>query len=177
MKLKVWWLSLLMATIPVAMTATSCTSTSGGQQGVESIEDLSEEEYQRWKLYIDLGVKVGARRLLTEGAVTKKELKTAATAIRAVANGPVQAGTESILRSALEDAGFTNEEAMLIILIAENELKSRGALEGVLNGEGLVTLSPRTKEILNVIADSLEAARVTPTEQQIFEELHQSYNQ
>ena len=153
--------------------------TSGGGQGIEALEQMSPAEYDNWKLFITLGVKVGARRLLDEGIVSLTDLETAAEVFDGVASSEILPGATSLLEGPLEEAGFTNDEAKLVLLIVERELLARGGLSGVLDPEsGLLHLAPRTQEILKLTATSLRSVTtITPDEFRQAEQMHADFSQ
>jgi hypothetical protein len=153
--------------------------TSGGGHGVEALEQMSPAEFENWKLFITLGVKVGARRLLDEGVVSLTDLETAAEVFDGVATSEILPGATSILEGPLEEAGFTNDEAKLVLLIVERELLSRGGLNGVLDPEtGLLHLAPRTQEVLKLTATSLRSVTtITPDEFRQAEQMHADFSQ
>lgn len=143
---------------------TACTSTGNGN-GVKPLEQMTELEYSKWRLYIQLGVKIGASRLLLEEVVTREQLDLAASAIEAIKGEPLQDGAQSLLMSALRNVGFNNDEVEFVLLVAEQELIARGALNWINPVTNALELSPRTLEMLTIIADSLRmAGNVTATE-------------
>lgn len=160
-----------------AISGAGCVST-GGEHGIEALEQMSDLEYNNWKLYISLGVKVGARRLLDEGIVSITDLTVASTVVDSVATSPIVPGATSLLEKPLEDAGFTNDEAKLVLLIVEQELLARGGLSGVLDPEtGVFKLAPRTQEVLQLVASSLRSVtEITPEEFQRAAELNADFS-
>jgi hypothetical protein len=159
-------LLIVLAAGLLCMPVISGCATTGDDQGIELIEDMSEAEYAKWQLYVSLGTKIGASRLLEEGIVTATELELAADVIDALQDSVVSAGATSFIVPALQKAGLTSDEIQFVLLVAEQELLSRGALAGVVDPlTGTVSLSPRTKEMLHIIAESLRSA-VKPTEEQ-----------
>lgn len=161
--MKKTWIMLAMLAI-MAVGSVSCTTTNGN--GVKPLEQMTELEYSKWKLYIQLGVKIGANRLLQEGIVNTGQLNVAAGAIEAVKGEPVEGGAKSLIVPALRKAGFQNDEVEFILLVAEQELAARGALEWLNPETNVLELSPRTKEVLDVVAGALRSAGiVTPAEQ------------
>lgn len=154
---------LAMAMIGTLFTIVpSCVSNGS----IRPLEEMTDLEFNRWKLYIQLGVKVGANRLLQEGIVTTDQLSVVAGIVESVKSGPVVAGASSLIVPALHKAGFNNDEVELVLLIAEQELLARGAFDWLNPATGTLELSPRTKEVLDLIADSLRTAgTVTPQEQ------------
>lgn len=162
------WLPLVLVGVLLAGTPaiSGCVTTGDGDQGVKFIEEMSDAEYAKWQLYVSLGVKIGASRLLDEGAVSEEELDLAADAIELAKDSAIVAGATSLIGPALEDVGLTNDEITLVLLIAEQELLAHGALEDYIDPEtGLLALSPRTKEMLQIIADSLRSATALTEEE------------
>jgi hypothetical protein len=153
---------MLCAALSSGFVTSSCTTTGG----VKPLEEMTELEYSKWKLYIQLGVKIGANRLLQEGVVTQDQLGVAAAAIDGIQGEPVAGGVKSLIVPALRKAGFANDEVEFILLVAEQELLARGALDWINPETNLFELSPRTKEVLAIVANALRTAGVvTPDEQ------------
>src|SRR5690348_7731283 len=88
-------------------------STTGGNS-VKPLEQLTELEYSKWKLYIQLGVKIGAHRLLQEGVVNTDQLNVAAGVIDGIQGEPITGGAKSFIIPALHKAGFNNDEVEFI---------------------------------------------------------------
>lgn len=156
----------LLACLGCGTYAISVACTTTGGNGVKPLEEMTELEYSKWKLYIQLGVKIGANRLLQEGIVSTGQLNVAAGAIEAIKGEPVVGGAKSLIIPALRNAGFNNDEVEFILLVAEQELLARGALEWLNPETNVFELSPRTQEVLDIIAAALRSAgTVTPAEQ------------
>jgi len=152
--------------IGIATSALSgCVSTGSGQ-GVELIENMSEPNFIKWRLYISLTTKVVASRLADEGLVSREELGLAAQALKLVRDGsvPPDLSAGSLLKPALEKVGLKDSEIELALLVIEQELLQRVPLI-IDPGTGLVQLSDRTKSVLNEMVNSLEAAAVQPATQ------------
>lgn len=149
---------LCMCIVPAT---SSCTTTNG----VKPLEEMSELDYSKWKLYIQLGVKIGANRLLQEGVVTHDQLGIAAAAIDGIAGEPIAGGIKSLIVPALRKAGFANDEVEFILLVAEQELLARGALDWINPETNLFELSPRTKEVLAIVANALRTAGTVTEEE------------
>ena len=132
----------------------ACTTT-----GIKPLEQMTELEYSKWKVYIQLGVKIGASHLLNKNIVTQEQLNIASTAIAGI-NQPATDGAKSLIIPALRKAGFNNDEVEFIRLIAEQELLARGALDWINPETGTLELSPRTKEILQIVSDALRTANL-----------------
>jgi hypothetical protein len=64
----------------------------------------------------------------------------------------------------VEDAGLTNDELMLLLLLVEQELIERGALEWF-DAEGQIDLSPRTEELLTIVANALRGSTEVTTDE------------
>ena len=141
--------------IPVALSG--CVSTAGGEQGLETLENMSEADYQRLKLYSSLGVKIAANRLVSEGVVSAEELGLAADVLAGVKSTPAQGGAEALLQKLLADAGLTNVEVESLVQIVVFELQARGVFD-VLGDDGLVQLTPRTEDFIDTLLDAVRSA-------------------
>lgn len=162
MKKKKWLTSAMLVLVLAGGSISGCTSTNGsGEQSIEALEAMTDLEFNKWKLYVQLGVKIGANRLLAEEIATESELELAATVLETLRDQTIIPGTTSAISGALESAGLTNDEVQLLLLIVEQELVSRGALDWISPETGTIALSPRTKELLTVLAEALRTA--TPT--------------
>lgn len=167
---------VLMLCLALTSGFTACTTTSNGN-GVKSLEQMTELEYSKWKLYIQLGVKIGANRLLQEGVVNHDQLNIAAAAIDGIKGEPVAGGAKSLIVPALRKAGFSNDEIEFILIIAEQELLARGALHWLNPETNVFELSPRTQEVLTLIANALRTAGVvTPAEKTKASELKADFS-
>jgi hypothetical protein len=164
MERKHWIGPAILALALMGGAISGCVSTGDGH-GVQAIEQMSELDFSKWKLYLTLGTKIGANRLLAEGAVTAEELEIAATALETLRDQTVVPGATSLIQPALREAGLTNDEVELLLLIVEQELLSRGALEWVNPETGLFELSPRTKDLLTVVAGALRSATSVTSEE------------
>jgi|APGre2960657404_1045060.scaffolds.fasta_scaffold07590_7 hypothetical protein len=143
-----------LATIP------SCHSSANGN-GLTAVEDLSENDFNKWKLYVELGVKIGANRLIEEQKVSREELTKVSDAMDLVLTQPATTVGQMLLQKALIDSGIHNDEIRLILAIAENEIISRSGYQYV-NLDGIVNLTPRTRELLMAISFSLRTAGKAP---------------
>jgi len=154
----------VLALILAGGALSGCASTDSGQ-GIEAIEQMSELDYNRWSLYVQLGVKIGANRLLEEGVVTEDELEITAVALETIRDQDFVPAGSSLVQTALQDVGLTSDEIELLLLIVEQELTARGALDWVNPDTGMVELSDRTEALLTMVADALRSATlVTDTE-------------
>jgi hypothetical protein len=165
---------LLLATMALLVLAGGTISGSGcsavgpnGQQGVETLEQMTDTEFARWKLYITLGVKIGANRLLAEDIVTEEELDLAASVLESVRDQSITPGATALIGPALEDSGLSNDEIQILLMGVEDALRSQGAFDWLDPETGIVALSPRSKELLTGVIESLRAAeRLTEDEVQ-----------
>jgi len=142
----------------------SCVSTNNGP-AIVNIDAMPDVEYNRWKLYIQLGVKIGANRLLQEKVVTEAELKSAATVIDTLRDQTLIPGASHYIADALQKAGFTNDEAVFLLLVVEGELEARGAFKWVNPVTQVLELSPRTKDLLTTVSGALRSATVVTDEE------------
>ena len=177
MDMKKWIAPLALIAVLGAASLSGCASTDGGK-GVQALEQMSELDYNKWKLYIQLGVKIGANRLLQEGTVSVQDLSIAATAIETVRDQTGVPGTKSFIQDALKDAGLTNDEVELLLVIVEQELLARGALDWLNPETGVVEWSPRTKDLLTLVAGSLRTATTAPQADEVRQgqQLEQQFN-
>lgn len=164
MDIKKWITPLALIAVMGAASISGCATD--GPKGIQALEQMSELDFNKWKLYIQLGVKIGANRLLAEGTVTTQDLEIAAGAIETVRDQTGVPGTKSFIQVALKDSGLTNDEVELLLVIVEQELLARGALDWINPETGVIEWSPRTKDILTLVADSLRSATIV-TEQEV----------
>ena len=164
MRKKKWIAPLILALALAGGSISGCVTTDSGEQGIEALEGMSEYQYGKWKLYIQLGVKIGANELLEDEIVTEEELDLAASALEMIMSQPVTVGATTLVGPALEEVGLNSDEIELLLLIVEQELLSRGAMDWM-SSNGTVALSPRTVEILTLVADALRAASVITEEE------------
>ena len=167
MKLNKWIVPGVIVLALVGGSISGCATLEDGSQGVVAVEDMTELQFNKWKLYTTLGAKIGAERLLLEGFATEEELGLAAQAIEAVIQDsadPLVLSPDGIFGPVLADVGLTNSEIELVILIVEQELLSRGALGQVDPTTGIINMSDRTKELLGALANSLREATTTDEE-------------
>lgn len=171
-----WIIAGVLGLVLTAGAVTGCITTGDGQ-GVEALENMSELEYANWKLYISLGVSVASNRALAANLVSQADLDLAASALDLLRDQNITAGATSLIGPALEEVGLTNDEVALLLLIVEKELLERGALEWRDPVTGAVALSPRTKEILTIVAASLRAAgSVSEADVRLAEDLEAKFN-
>lgn len=174
------WLAPTVLVLALAGGAISgCIATGpDGEQTIEALEGMSELQFNKWQLYIQLGVKIGANRLLAEDMTTEEELDMVASVLETVRDQAVVPGSTGIIMPALENSGLTNDEVQLLLLIVEEELMQRGALDWIDPTTGSVAFSPRTKTLLTSVADSLrEASLLNESELRQGMMLQEEFNQ
>jgi hypothetical protein len=148
-----------------SFTLTSCPSTGQGA-GLTAIENLSEQDFNKWKLYVQLGVKIGANRLVEENKTSQEELVKIADCLDMILSQPLSVIGQNLLQKALQDSGIKNDELALILAIAENEILARSGYVYTTE-DGLVNLTPRTRDLLLGVSNALRMAgkvQVTPAE-------------
>lgn len=156
------YLSLLIAfglvALPIAPIALSgCATTPGGEQGLETLENMSEADYNRLKLYSTLGVKIAAHRLVEEGTVSADDLTLAADVLDAVKSTPITGGAELLVEQLLADSGLTSTEIEALIQIVAFELQARGVFDN-LDEDGLIRLTPRTEDFVDSLIGAVRSA-------------------
>lgn len=179
--MKNYILPIVLATLLGTSIATTSCISAGSEQGVVLIENMSEQEFTKWRLYISLTTKVVASRLVDEGLVSREELALAAQALELVRDGslPPDLSTSSILKPALEKVGLKDSEIELALLVIEQEILKRGIVPFADPVTGLVSLSPRTKSVLNEMINSLKTAvaqPATPAESKRVAELRSEFD-
>lgn len=148
--------------VPVAISG--CTTTQDGEHGLKKLEEMSEADYQRLKLYSTLGVKIAANRLVQEGVVSAEDLTKAVAVLNGIATTPVLSGPTQFLSDLLANSGLTDTEVTALVQIVVFELQARGVLD-VLNPDGTVALSPRTKDFVDSLVEAVGSAAVVTTEE------------
>lgn len=134
-----------------------CVSTGSGQ-GIVALESMSEQDFSKWRLYISLSTKIAASRLIANNLVSADDVNKAVSALTLLRDQPIVEGATSFIKPVLEQVGLAGSEIELLLLVVEQELLSRGALDYIDPQTGLVSLSPRTKDVLTVVVNSLTAA-------------------
>ncbi len=84
-----YWIALGIASVITIGALTGCVGTPDGGQGIEYIEEMDDLRFEEFKLFLQLGVQIGARNLVAEGVVTQVDLDLAASALDIVCNEPV----------------------------------------------------------------------------------------
>lgn len=145
-----------------------CVTTDEGQ-GIESIEAMSEADYQRFMLYLELGVKIAANRALEDGLVTEQELRDTSDALLLITHADAlpAAGT-GVFATALKEMGVSNDEVLLILDIVKLELQQRGGMDFIDPVTGEIDLTPRTESLLLMLAETLvEVTLEEPTAEEV----------
>ncbi len=127
-----------------------CQSTGAA---LANLEALSDEDAATLEARADLITRVLAARLLSDAHLDPQVLSDAALALELAAGDPLVLGGPNVLSNALEKAGFTNQEAILSLLLVEDFLRSR-----VSWGMAGTPLGPRARHLLGVVAVALRGA-------------------
>lgn len=159
-------LGLLLPVAILPAISGGCTTTPEGQQGIQGIEEMSDVDFNRLKLYSSLGVKIAASTLVAEGEVDPNDLDTAADVLEDIKVTPVLGSAELLIQTLLAelDTPLTDESVEALLEIAVFELQAQGILDS-LNPDGTLNLTPRTNELIDVLVDALRAAADTPVEE------------
>jgi len=158
-------IALGLVALPLAGASISgCTTLPGGEQGLESLEAMSEAEFKRTMLWSSLGVKIAANRLIKEGVVSVDDLETAADLLDAVKTTPVVGGAELFVADLLDDSGLTSVEIEALVELVVFELDARGVFDN-LSVLGTVELGERTEEFIDTLIGAVrDAAEVSQEE-------------
>lgn len=151
----------LLASLP--FVTTGCVSTGSGQ-GLATLEEMDDASFARLQLFVSLGVRVGANRLVTEEIVEAEVLNVVAGVVEEVASSTSVVGSVSeLLSERLAEVGLTAEEVQLLFLLAEQAIAERGGLT-VITIDGQSLLSDRSRALLTTIAAALRQPVVTEAE-------------
>jgi len=157
-------LALGLVILPVTGVALSGCVSTGGEQGLETLETMTEADYQRLKLYSTLGVKIAANRLVQEGTVSAADLTLAADLLDSIKSTPAMGGAELLIEDLLADSGLTSTEVEALLQIVVFELQARGVFDNLGIG-GLVELSPRTEDFIDSMIDAVRSAGTVSQEE------------
>ena len=151
----------MLAFLPIVTS--SCISTGDGQS-LASLEEMTDVEFSRLQLFVSLGVRVGANRLVTEGVVDPLILNVVADVVEEVATSTSIVGSVSeVLAARLVGLGLTADEIQLLFLLAEQAIAERGGFTFI-DVDGQSLLSERSQSILLTIAAALRQPLVTAFE-------------
>lgn len=151
-------LALLVLAALGLLGLTACPTL--GSNPLASLETMPEQDFNVLEARADLVTRVLGARLIQEGALTQAQLDDAARALKIAAGDPLALAGSNVLTEALERAGFTNQEALLALVLVEDFLRSK-----VSWGPAGSPIGPRARRLLETLAGSLEAAgRVDPTD-------------
>jgi hypothetical protein len=160
------------------VAASGCLSTDGeGNTTLKGLEEMTELEYSRMSTYVSLGTKIGASRLLEAGQVDAETLSLVADAIEGLVGEPLLELAGGWVTDAVSSqVPLTSDELLLILIIVEQEVLTRGGGTYVDGETGELRLTERTEDLLLLVASSLRAAGggVAPEEQSEFDALEQS---
>lgn len=155
--LLVWKCSCLIAL--ACLVALAASGFSGcGSRG--QLEQITPEEFEVVQDRTDILTRVIAARALAEGKIKPELLTTVADALAIVAADPLALGGPNVLTRALEDAGLTDAEAMLALMLVEDFLRAKFSW-----GATTSPLGPNARALVLTVANSIRAAvagQVTP---------------
>ena len=77
-----------------------------GAGASQKIEEMSETDFNKFALYVELGTKIGFSRLIDENVVSVSEATLLADGLDTLAKGPVTVVGESVIRDFLEKNGI-----------------------------------------------------------------------
>lgn len=151
------------------IAASGCLTTDeDGNTTLMGLDEMSELEYSRMSIYISLGVKIGASRLLEAEQVDADTLNLVADVLEGLVGEPLLELAGGWITNAVSDSvPLTNDELLLLLIIVEQEVLTRGGGTYIDDVTGELLLTERTEDLLLVVASALRSAvgSVTPTEQ------------
>lgn len=152
-------LVLGLVALPVTGIALSGCVATDGEQGLQTLEQMSEIDYRRLKLYSTLGVKIAAHRLVAEGTVSAEDLVTAADLLSSIKSTPILGGAEFLIEELLASGGLDSVEVEALVQIVVFELQARGVFD-LLALDGTIVLAPRTEDFIDSLIAAVRSAGV-----------------
>jgi hypothetical protein len=128
------------------------TSSCVGPRSLPEFEAMPEDQAQAYIANAALIAKVGAHRLLEEGKVRPLEIGAIASVLELAASDPLTLGGPNLITNALRNAGFTDDEILLALSLAEAALREQVSL-----GDGASPLGVHARLLLSSVAASLRA--------------------
>lgn len=126
------------------------------------LESLPPDEFEALQARTSLVTRVVAHR----AEIPQERLDTVADALSIVAADPLALAGPNVITRALQDAGLTDQEAMLAVMLVEDFLRARFSW-----GTTTSPLGPNARALLLTVAAALRAPIVTPDEEQKGDEL------
>ena len=114
---------LLMLALACAVGAGVLGFSGCGSRG--QLEQMPAEDFEVLQSRCDILTRVVAARALADGKVRPETFEAVADALQIVAADPLALAGPNVITRALEDAGFTDQEAMLALLLVEDFLRAR----------------------------------------------------
>jgi len=178
MEIKKYLMPLALVVGGLIVASGCVTTTEGDEVTLESLEEMSELEYARMSQYTYLGTKIGAARLLEGGQIDAETLDAVADVLEGITTTPVLDFASGFITDLIsEQIDLTSDELMLLLIIVEQELLTRGGATYIDEETGEVRLTERAEELLLLVANALRTAvdGVTLDEEAQHDALEKSY--
>jgi len=148
----------LMALMSFSMTA--CVTGSEGAGGVKVVEDMDASQFANVLNYTEVGTRVAASQLLKRTDVNSDILLSVATALRDAANEDAVTVVSGILSDVsnrvLKNFPVPKAAIGAVLRFVEGRVEI-----GVIQEDGTIAITDRTKLILGAVASGLEQAVAT----------------
>lgn len=122
-------------------------------QALPQLEDLDQAQFDAVQADCALIAKVGAARLLLDGKASAETVGAVASALEIAASDPLATGGPTFITDALKRAGWTDDEVLLALSLAEGALRQHISM-----GETIGPLGQRARSLLSTVAASLRLA-------------------
>lgn len=140
----------LLALVAVCLLGALCLSGCAGSKVAKRLDELEQADYDALKVRASLVSRVLGARLAREGSSQSAKVVSIADAAEAIATDPAAMVVAGVISSKLKAEGWTEDEALLAVLLLEDTLRHWGGF-----GEIGTPLSARARDLLLVIANSL----------------------
>ena len=132
----------------------SCKSAS---KPLVAIEAMEPRAFDLVEARADLITRVLFQRLYDQGTLTANKISNIAFALEATADNPTTPGGSALISNAFKDWGFTDQEALLAIVLVEDFLRSRVDL-----GSASLPIGPNARRLLLAVSRAMRSAIKEP---------------
>ena len=157
------WLGLLLAGLFAFGMFAALALTPGcalfRAKSLPDFEAIPQAEFDAAMADTHLLVKVAAKRLIADGKCDPVLVENVAATLAFAATDPLVLGGPNVVTDALKKAGFTDEEILLTIRMAEAALRQNFNLGAIGS-----PLGPHARLLLQTISAALHEAVAAPVE-------------
>lgn len=152
------WKCFLVLLLAAIVGLGLCGVSGCGSRG--QLEQIPAEDFEVLQSRAEILTRVVTARAITDGKVKPDTFAAFADALSIVAADPLALAGPNVITRALQDAGLTDQEAMLAVMLVEDFLRARFAW-----GATTSPLGPNARALLLTVANGMRAAiagQVTP---------------